>query len=193
VQWVVERFRAARVRADHDACVALVQLVGDDLRALATEVDKLVTWADGEPIGAREVEDLVAATADTPTFTLTDAWASRDTAELLGAAERVLGRSARPRRDETARVAAALGSHATRLKTAKRLSAAGVKSGDALSALGTRSRYYVDKLYEQAENFSDEGLRRATVRLAKLDVALKGGSRLAPDLELQRALIDLAE
>jgi hypothetical protein len=29
------------------------------------------------------------------------------------------------------------------------------------------------------------------VRLAELDLALKGDSRLAPDLELQRALLDL--
>jgi hypothetical protein len=30
------------------------------------------------------------------------------------------------------------------------------------------------------------------VRLAELDLALKGGSRLAPDLELQRALVDVS-
>jgi hypothetical protein len=30
------------------------------------------------------------------------------------------------------------------------------------------------------------------VRIAELDHALKGGSRLAPDLELQRAVADLA-
>ncbi len=194
LQWVAARFKEVGVRAEPDACAALVHLVGDsDTRALANEIDKLATWAEGEPIGAREVEDLVAATAETPTFLLTDAWAARDAAELLDAAERILDRSAKPRRDETARIAAALGSHATKLKTAKRLSAQGVKSSDSLSALGTRSRYYADKLYEQAENFSDDGLRRATVRLAALDLALKGGSRLAPEFELQRALIDLAE
>jgi DNA polymerase III subunit delta len=194
LQWVGARFKEAGVRAEPDACAALVQLVGDDdRRALASEIDKIATWAAGEPIGAREVEDLVAATAETPTFALTDAWAARDPAELLDAAERILGRSAKARRDETARIAAALGSHATKLKTAKRLSAQGVKSADAMGSLGTRSRYYADKLYEQAENFSGEGLRRATVRLAELDLALKGGSRLAPDFELQRALIDLAE
>jgi DNA polymerase III delta subunit len=192
-QWVAAKFKEAGVRAEPDACAALVQLVGDsDLRALASEVDKLATWAAGEPIGAREVEELVSASADTPTFTLTDAWASRDAVELLDAAERILGRSSRPRRDETARIAAALGSHAAKLKTAKRLATQGVSSAEAMGALGTRSRFYADKLYEQAESFSDDGLRRATVRLAELDLALKGGSRLAPDFELQRALIDLA-
>ena len=62
---------------------------------------------------------------------------------------------------------------------------------DALGRLGTRSRFYADKLYAQADSFSAEELRDATVRLAELDLALKGDSRLAPDLELQRALLDL--
>jgi hypothetical protein len=34
-------------------------------------------------------------------------------------------------------------------------------------------------------------LRDVTMRLADLDHALKGGSRLAPELELERALIDV--
>src|SRR3712207_8632055 len=48
-------------------------------------------------------------------------------------------------------------------------------------------------VFAQAANFSDEELGEATVRLARLDHALKGGSRLAPDLELQRALIERSE
>ena len=51
--------------------------------------------------------------------------------------------------------------------------------------------FYVQKLYAQARNFSPEELRRATVRLARLDHALKGGSRLPSDLELERALVEI--
>ena len=50
----------------------------------------------------------------------------------------------------------------------------------------------MEKVFAQASNFSDEELSDAVVRLAQLDHALKGGSKLAPDLELQRALIDLS-
>ena len=52
--------------------------------------------------------------------------------------------------------------------------------------------FYGEKVYRQAEAFSDDELASATVRLAELDLALKGGSRLAPDVELQRALIDVS-
>jgi DNA polymerase III delta subunit len=51
--------------------------------------------------------------------------------------------------------------------------------------------YYAGKLYRQAEGFSEEELDAAVVRLAELDGALKGQSRLAPDLELQRTLVEL--
>jgi hypothetical protein len=36
-------------------------------------------------------------------------------------------------------------------------------------------------------------LRDVTVRLAELDHALKGGSRLSADLELERALIEVTQ
>ena len=54
-----------------------------------------------------------------------------------------------------------------------------------------RHPYYVGKLYAQARNYTPDELRDVTVRLAELDHALKGGSRLAGDLELERALIEI--
>ena len=70
--------------------------MGEDLDALASEVEKVATWAAGEPVGEREIEELVPATADTPTFALTDAWANRDSAAALTASEAILDRESRP-------------------------------------------------------------------------------------------------
>jgi DNA polymerase III delta subunit len=53
-----------------------------------------------------------------------------------------------------------------------------------------RHPFYVQKLYAQARNYSPDELRRVTVSLAALDYALKGGSRLPTDLELERALVE---
>jgi DNA polymerase III delta subunit len=72
-----------------------------------------------------------------------------------------------------------------------RLAAEGVRARDAAATL-KRHPFYVEKVFAQASNFSDEELRDAVVRLAAVDHALKGGSKLAPDLELQRALIELS-
>lgn len=189
-KWVAEQFKLAGARAEPDACAALLHLVGDDPQALATEVQKLATWADGEPIGDREVEQLVAATAETPTFTMTDAWAKRDRAEALEVSEAVFEREGKPPRDTAPRLLGALTGHLARLQRLKRLADQGVPVRDAASQLRMHP-FYAKKVAAQAEGFSYEELHDATVRLAELDLALKGGSRLAPELELQRALIDL--
>ena len=51
--------------------------------------------------------------------------------------------------------------------------------------------FAAEKAFAQATNFSVEELRAATVRLAALDAALKGRSRLSGELELARALVEI--
>ena len=188
--WVTEQFLQRGVNAEPEASALLVQLVGDDLQALATEVDKVAIWAAGEPVGEREIELLVATTADAPTYALTDAWAGRDASRALGASETIFERESRTRRDTAARLAGALGGHLGRLRAMKGLAAEGVRPKQAAEKLRLHP-FYAEKLYAQAEGFSAEELDDAVVRLAELDGSLKGQSRLAPDLEVQRALVDL--
>jgi DNA polymerase III subunit delta len=188
--WVAEQFKLAGARAEPDACAALVHLVGEDPQALANEVDKLATWAAGEPIGEREVEELTAAFAETPTFTLTDAWGKREPGPTLEASEAIFEREGKPRRDTAPRLAGALAGHLGRLRSCKRLAEEGVSPREAAGRLKMHP-FYAQKVFGQAESFSAEELDQAVARLADLDLALKGGSRLAPDLELQLALVDL--
>jgi DNA polymerase III subunit delta len=190
-QWVAEQFKLRGARAEPDACAALVHLVGEDLHQLANEVDKLATWAGDEPIGEREVEALVAALAETPTFALTDAWAQRDAAHTLEASEMIFEREGRPRRDTAPRLAGALANHVARVRDCQRLAAEGVRPREAAGKLRMHP-FYAEKVFAQAGNFSEEELRTAVARLAELDLALKGKSRVQPDLELQRALVDLS-
>ena len=190
--WTADRFRKAGVSADPDACAALVHLVGDDMVTLAAEVDKLIAWSGGEPVDERVVVELVAAVANTAAYVVTDAWAAHETGVALEATETIFERSDRSRRDEVARLAATLGSHASKLKTARRLASEGVRSADALSQLGTRSTFYAGKLFQQAEQLGDDELLDATERLADLDLALKGNSKLDSDLELQRTLVEIS-
>jgi DNA polymerase III subunit delta len=190
-KWIAARFRDRGVEAEPEACAALLQLVGEDLQTLAFEIDKIATWAEGEPIGEREVEALAAPVAETPTFALTDAFAERDVANALAASETIFERESRPRRDTAARLAGALGGHVTRLRTLQRLAAEGVPAREAAGKLRLHP-FYAQKLYGQAERLSPDELCDAVVRLAELDGALKGQSKLAPDLEVQRALVDLA-
>ncbi len=189
--WVTEQFRQRGVQADPEASAALVQLVGDDPLALASEVDKLTTWAAGEPIGEREVLALAAPNGGEPLYVLTDALGIRDGPSVIALSEEFFEKDDRPRRDAAAaRMAGAMTGHITRLSTLKRFARRGVGSKEAAAELGMHP-FRAQKLSEQAEGFSAEELHDAVVRLAALDGALKGQSRLAADLEVQRALVDL--
>jgi DNA polymerase-3 subunit delta len=191
-RWVAEQFKLRSVPTDAEACRLLVELVGDDLYELAGEVDKLATWSGGERVTTAEVELLVAGRAGSPAFVLTDAWGARDIAAVLRASERMLERTGDPRSRTIPRLVGALTNHVGRLRAVQQLDEQGVEAKDAATRLKLHP-FYVRKLYGQARNFSVDELRSATVRLAELDHALKGGSRLQNDLELERALVEITQ
>ena len=80
--------------------------------------------------------------------------------------------------------------HVGRVRECQRLDAEGVPPSAAADRL-KRNRFYVQKLYDQARNYSAEELGDAIVRLADLDHALKGGSRLPGELAFARAVIEI--
>jgi DNA polymerase-3 subunit delta len=189
-EWVGEQFARLGAKADSDACRALVEIVGDDLDELSTEVDKLATWAAGDQITLRDVEQMAAGRAETAIFSLTDAWGRRDVAAVLSSAESIMERSHRPRSAELMRIIASLVNHVGRVRRCQRLADQGVRARDAAGTLKMHP-FAAEKAFAQAANFSPEELGYAIVRLAALDAASKGGSRMPPDLELERALIDV--
>ena len=189
-KWVEQQFTERGVHIDRDAARALVELVGDNADEILTEVDKLTTWAAGERIGEREVADLVPARAEIPPFDLTDAWGRRDVAAVLAASERLVERSGDAPRDVLLRTAGLLTNHIGRVRDCQALDAEGVPPAAGAERL-KRNRYYVQKLYEQARNFSPEELGDAVVRLAELDWTLKGGSKLPGELAFARTLVEI--
>jgi len=184
-RWVAEQFKRLEVEADAPACRALVDLVGESPEELAEEVLKIATWAGGEPVGEREVRLLVVARAETSPWELTDAWGRRDVAAALAACEAML---------EGDRAVGGLvwklGDHVSLVRQCLRLAREGTRSAEAAKRL-RRKEYPVRKAYDQAEAFADDELDRAIVRLAALDLATKGGSRLPDELELERALVEI--
>jgi DNA polymerase-3 subunit delta len=187
-RWVSEQFGLHGTKAEPEACRALLELVGDDVYDLSSEIDKISIWAAGEPVTAGDVERLVAARAETTNFALTDAWGARDVEAVLTASEGLLERSGEPRSRTIPRIVGILTGHVASVRRAKGFEARGIAAKDAAVTL-KRHPYYVSKLYSQARNYDPDELRAVTVRLAELDHALKGGSRLPSDLELERALI----
>jgi DNA polymerase-3 subunit delta len=182
--WVHKELGRLGVSADADAARALVELVGEDTVALAGEMEKLAAWADGEAVTRKEVEQLVAPGREAAAWALTDAWGVRDLPALLEACDLALEKK------EPFLLAVSLASHVGRVRAAQVLGEEGLGARDVAARLKIKE-FLARKALQHAERYSREELDSALVRLAELDAAIKGASRLSAELELARALIDV--
>jgi DNA polymerase III subunit delta len=184
-EWVVRRFAEARSACPPAVARRLVELVGEDVGDLALETDKLIAYCGGEPPQVEDVERLVIASVDIKPWDITDAWGRRDSAAVIGLATADV-----ERREDVGRLIAQLASHVRRVHRASVLIEAGAVQADIARELGMKP-YPAQKLVAQAGRFEPAELGRAVVRLAALDLAVKGGSRVDPRFELELALADI--
>jgi DNA polymerase-3 subunit delta len=183
--WVRERLEGLGVQADAEAARALVEIVGDDPTALAGEMEKLATWVDAEPIGRREVEGVAAPAQEASAWAVSDAWGARDLPRALAACEADLEHGVDP-----FVIAVRLAAQVALVRSVQALVDASLGTKEIAKRL-RKHEFRVRKAKGHAENYSRDELDAAVVRLAELDAALKGASRLAGELELQRALVEL--
>jgi DNA polymerase III subunit delta len=187
-EWVAKQFADRGVEIDAEAARVLVELVGEDPEALASEIDKIAIWAAGDAVAVAQVEALAAGCAEVPGYELTDAWGRGDVPAVLAACRLLLERSPdSPSRSVPALVGLLVG-HVGRVRSVQALLESGLSKREIAARL-KRHPFYVEKLVGQARNYGVDDLRDAVVRLAALDHAIKGGSRLAVELELELALI----
>lgn len=183
--WVRAQFDRVGATVEGDAARALVEVVGDDLSALASEAEKVATWAAGKPISRRDVEQIAVSAHEGAAWALTDAWGNRDVARVLATCEAELERDVEP-----FLIAVRLAGQVALVRAAQALSAEGLNTREIAKRV-KRHEFRVRKALGHAQNYSRDELDDAVVRLAELDAALKGATRLAGELELERALIDI--
>jgi DNA polymerase-3 subunit delta len=182
--WVRAEFSRLETRVEDEAARKLVEIVGDDVTTLGAEVEKIALWAAGEPVGVREVELLAVPGGEAEPWALTDAWGARDLAAATSACELALLEK------EPFVLALALASHVRRVRAAQALAEEGLGAREIAKRLRMKE-FPARKALAQAQNYSRDELDDAIVRLAALDAAVKGASRLAAELELERALTDV--
>jgi len=183
--WVRAQFERLGVAADGEAARALVEIVGDDATALATEVEKLAAWSAGDPVGRHEVELLAAPAHEASAWAIMDAWGARDLAGALASCQSDLEHG-----EEPFVVAMRLASQVALVRQVQALAEEGLGVRDIAKRL-RKHEFRVRKAMAHAENYSRDELDEAVIRLAALDAALKGESRLAGELELERTLVEL--
>jgi DNA polymerase-3 subunit delta len=182
--WVRAQFEARGATIDADAARALVEIVGDDLAALATEADKIATWAAGGPLQRGDIEALATPAREAAAWTITDAWGERDLPTLLSACEAEL-----ERRDPFG-ISTRLAAHVGLVRSVQLLAAEDLPTREIAKRLKLHE-FRVRKALGHSKHYAEEELDAAVVRLAALDAAIKGASRLSGELVLTRTLIEV--
>jgi DNA polymerase III subunit delta len=184
--WVVKRFAAEKVHCPAPVGRRLVELVGEDMGDLAPEVEKLIVYARGETPEVEDVEALVSPQTDIKPWEITDAWGRGDAASMIELAVADIDAPG-----DVSRVVAQISAHVRRVWRVSSLVERGYDKEAIAKELGVKP-YPAQKLMAQAQRFGPEELGAAVVRLADLDLAVKGGSRLNSRFELELALAEIA-
>jgi DNA polymerase-3 subunit delta len=187
-------------RVDPAGEARLAELVGDDARALASEVAKLAAYVgDRGVIGAKDVEEVVTRVASDPFFALGNAVEARDLEAAIGVLGRSIADGASPfmvagslagtlRRMIVERERARKVVGQRRIGSAREWEAA-VFPTIPDEEVGEKKPYGFWMKYQAAMRFTREELLAALVGLADADVAMKTGQD--GRVRLERVLVGL--
>lgn len=170
-EWA-DRFARARAhRLEPAARDLLLDCVGRDLLLLGSELDKLAAAVPSErPIAVADVLRVTAAAREHGSFEMTDALCLRDAGGAMRLLEQTL--------DEGTQPIAVVGAIASVLKgvlAGAELVAGGRGAEEAERALGV-SPYQRRAFQHGVRAYRARELRRALMRLAEIDVAIKSGT-----------------
>jgi DNA polymerase-3 subunit delta len=181
--WI--RARAAKVglNVSPKAVALLAELVGNDLRTLSQELEKLGVYAEDRQIEEQDVRELVSSAREANILSMVDAVVEGRSGEAVRLLEQL--------RDEGASSMAAL-SMITRqyrnLILAKELLLAKLSQPEIGQRLGIRSDFALRKVIEQSRRYTMPQLEAAFARLLEADSSIKRGiydEDLAVDLLLE--------
>jgi DNA polymerase III subunit delta len=153
---------------------AVKELDGGDLARLRTDIERIATYAGGDPVTIAMVEELATRHTDEKVWLLGEAWARGDRAAFLTLVEQLLDQ-----REHPVRLAGALGRHLRQVDDAHHLlrTMGPDRALEQLKASGANP-WAAKKVVQQAQRVKTARVDAALSRIAQLDAELKGGSAL---------------
>ncbi len=184
--WIQSRARSLGLTLAPGAVRLLADFVGNDLWALAGELEKLSVYAGGRQVGEEDVRALVTTVRETSVFPLVDAIVEGRPAAAVRLLRQVL-------RQESGvpYVLAMIQRQLRHLAVAREMMDAGA-SGRRIGEVLRLPDFALDKLLEQAPRYPPRGLRAAFRRLLEADLQIKRGI-YHDELALELLVHDLAE
>ncbi len=184
-QWVNRRVTEAGGRISPQAVDLLVRFVGNNLWAMANEVDKLVQFANGRIIEDNDVRDLVSYVREASVFTMVDAILAYkvDVAEKL--LQQLIQQGA-----SSAYLLVMLARQASLIVRVSELVNQRKPKAEIQSRLGLTSEFALRRTLEQADRYSLARLRELYHKLLEADLSIKTG-RFDGELALNILIAEL--
>lgn len=177
-EWISRRAQAGGASIAPEATRLLVESLGENLRLLSSEIEKLCAYVgrDGR-IGVEQVRALTPQVSQSRVFDLTDALARRDHRRALTLLHELLANGESP-----LGIVALTAAQTRALIQVKALSERGMRSQQIAQTAGL-APFVVDKSLPLARQFTFAQLEAAHRALLDVDVALKS-SQMTPELAL---------
>jgi DNA polymerase III delta subunit len=178
--YVEAELRQRGLRLEPDAALGLIDEVGQDLRRLIGEIDKLEAWVDGRsgPLTADDVHAVLGRGLGRPLYLLADKAAARDLGGSLQQLEQLLDGG-----EEGLRILATLHRSLRQVRAAGALLRARTpRPAIAAALLPANMLWKIDSLLDASRRWSDADLRRALGALDQADRRMKRGADAATAL-----------
>lgn len=167
--WIQKRVVQSGGKISTDAVTLMAKLVGNDLWAMANEIDKLVLYTNGRFIEDKDVTAIVSHAQETSVFAMVDAILENRIGFAEELLEQLMERGAMP-----TYLLWMLHRQVRFIVLAKELIAQKKSKLDIQSELGL-SDYPLQKTLEQADKYSMPRLKIFYEKLLETDIAIKTG------------------
>lgn len=187
--WAKDKLTEENVKFDDRALRHLVALVGNDVRRLTNEIDKIVTASLPEKIVSYElVDSLVPNTRELTNFALTDQLVAKNKSKALEILKKILDDGAEP-----LMLLGLIAHNFRRLYMAKDLMRQGVPRTEVVSIMKLHPKYHEDFL-ATARRSDEKYLQKVIKRLAETDFAIKnsiGGGKDGARMQIEMLVCEL--
>src|SRR5579864_9246215 len=182
--WISKRAAGLGVKITPEAAATLANFIGNQLRMLAHELDKLATYVGpGAAITVEDVRQLSAQVQEARIFDLTDALAQRNRKQALDLLHDLLADGEPP-----LRLISTITSQVRSLLLVKELAGDGLRISQIVSATGM-APFVAEKALRQVGKFTSSQLEGVYHQLLATDAALKR-SRMTPDMALDLLVVN---
>lgn len=179
VPWIKTVAKEMGIDIEERACVFLHGLVGNQLRALHEELEKLHLRHGADRIGINEIRDLAIYSRAFTIFELMDEISLRRRAGSLSVLDRYLEEEGT---DAALQIVGMLNRQIRLIFQARAILSAGGRASDVTRQLRVRG-FLAEKLVQQSGTWTSEELERALYLLYQADGFLKSGGQTRPVLE----------